>query len=170
MSAGGRIVVIGLGNEFRRDDGAGPAVLGLLRTRPLRDVELLASDGEPAGLLTAWTGAELAIVVDAMTGSPPSPGRLHRIGGRIAGPAPGVAVRQAASSHGLGLREAIELGEVLGRLPGRLILHGVEAADLALGTGLSAPVAASLDGLARAVLRDIPAGRGGLGAAAGAAP
>jgi hydrogenase maturation protease len=166
VSPGGRIVIIGLGNEFRRDDGAGLAVLGLLRTRPLRDVELLASDGEPAGLLTSWTGAELAIVVDAMTGSPPSPGRLHR----ITGLAPGTGVSQAASSHGLGLREAIGLGEVLERRPARLILHGVEAADLALGTGLSPPVAASMGRLAEAVLRDVPAARGGLGGATGTGP
>ncbi len=75
----------------------------------------------------------------------------------------------AASSHGLGLGEAVSLGAVLGRLPGRLVLHGVEAADLDLGEGLSPPVAASLGTLAEAVLRDIPASRGGLRGSAPAA-
>ena len=58
---------------------------------------------------------------------------------------------------------------MLGRLPGQLILHGVEAGDLALGEGLSPVVAASLGTLAEAVLRDIPASRGGLRGSAHAA-
>ena len=165
VNDGGRIVVIGLGNEFRRDDGAGPAVIELLRAGPLRDVELLVSEGEPGGLLTDWTGASLAVVVDAVVASPAVPGRLHRVEAgldRADDPAAGLAWGPAASSHGLGLGEAVSLGAVLGRLPGRLILHGVEAADLDLGEGLSPPVAASLGTLAEAVLRDIPASRGGL--------
>ncbi len=180
MNGDGRIVVIGLGNEFRRDDGAGPAVIELLRARPLRDVELLVSEGEPGGLLTDWTGAALAIVVDAIVASPAAPGRLHRMepglgqaddpaAGLAWGPAAGLDWGPAASSHGLGLSEAVSLGAVLGRLPGRLILHGVEAADLAQGEGLSPVVAASLGTLAEAVLRDIPASRGGVRGSAHAA-
>ncbi len=164
MSGAGRIVVIGLGNEFRRDDGAGPAVVELLRAYPLRDVELLVSEGEPGGLLTDWTGASLAVVVDAVLASPAVPGRRHRVEAGLDGtddPAAGLAWGPAASSHGLGLGEAVSLGKVLGRLPARLILHGVEAAHLDLGEGLSPAVAASLGPLAEAVLRDIPASHGG---------
>ena len=114
----GRIVVIGLGNEFRRDDGAGPAVVELLRARPLRDVDLLVSEGEPGGLLTDWTGASLAVVVDAIVASPAVPGRLHRVEAgldRADDPAAGLAWGPAASSHGLGLGEAVSLGAALGR-------------------------------------------------------
>lgn len=160
MPQDGRIVIIGLGNEFRRDDGAGPAVIERLRNRPLRAVDLLVSDGEPGGLLTEWTGAALAIVVDAMVAAHPVPGRLHRLEASLAGEAP-VGWPSAASSHGLGVAEAVGLGQVLGRLPGRLLLHGVEASDLALGEGLSPAVAAVLPALEQAVLRDVPAGHGG---------
>ena len=165
MSGAGRIVVIGLGNEFRRDDGAGPAVVELLRAYPLRDVELLVSEGEPGGLLTDWTGASLAVVVERGARVPGGPGPAAP--GGEAGldgtddPAAGLAWGPAASSHGLGLGEAVSLGKVLGLLPARLILHGVEAAHLDLGEGLSPAVAASLGPLAEAVLRDIPASHGG---------
>lgn len=45
--------------------------------------------------------------------------------------------------------------DALDRLPGRLIVHAVEAADLSQGTGLTPAVAAVIDTLATAVLRDL---------------
>ncbi len=72
-------MVIGVGNEFRRDDGAGPAVLARLRGRVPGGVELLVSDGEPARLIEAWAGAALAVIVDAVRAEPAVPGRLHRL-------------------------------------------------------------------------------------------
>jgi hydrogenase maturation protease len=46
-------VVTGIGNEFRRDDGAGPAVVGQLRGRVPSGVELVITDGEPTRLVEA---------------------------------------------------------------------------------------------------------------------
>jgi hydrogenase maturation protease len=149
----GRVAVIGVGNEFRRDDGIGPAVVAWLRGRVPGTVDLLVSDGDPARLIEAWSGADLAVVVDAVRASPAVPGRLHRLilgEGNPAEPCP-------VSSHGLGLGEAVGLAQALGRLPGRLIVHAVEAADLSTGTGLSPAVAAAADALAAAVLADVSA-------------
>ena len=95
----GRAVVIGVGNEFRRDDGAGPAVLARLHGRVPGGVELLVSDGEPAGLIAAWAGAPLAVIVDAVRAEPSVPGRLHRLVLHGAG----TAEVRPVSSHGLGL-------------------------------------------------------------------
>jgi Ni,Fe-hydrogenase maturation factor len=93
---GGTAVVIAIGNEFRRDDGAGPAVLLKLR------------DLVPAG-------------VD------------------------------------LGLDDAIGLALALDRMPGRLIVHAIEAADLSQGPGLTPEVAAAVDPVASAILEDLGA-------------
>jgi Ni,Fe-hydrogenase maturation factor len=42
VRSGGKLaVVIGVGNEFRRDDGTGPAVIGRLRDRVPPGVELV---------------------------------------------------------------------------------------------------------------------------------
>jgi hydrogenase maturation protease len=148
---GPRTVVIGVGNEFRRDDGAGPAVLAMLRGQVPRGTELVVSDGEPARMIEAWHGAALAVVVDAVRAEPAVPGRLHRLVlDREAAAPPG-----ALSSHGLGLEDAIGLALALDRMPGRLIVHAVEAADLGLGAGLTPAVAAVIDALAAAVLRDL---------------
>ena len=58
--------MIGVGNEFRRDDGAGPAVLASLRDRVPPGVDLVLTDGEPTRLIEAWTGAAVAVVIDAV--------------------------------------------------------------------------------------------------------
>lgn len=146
-------MVIGVGNEFRRDDGAGPAVVGRLRDRVPPDVELVITDGEPTRLVEAWTGAALAVVVDAVRAAPPQPGTIHR----FVVDRPGTGTERAASSHGLGLDDAVSLAVALDRMPGRLIVHAIEAADLTQGTGLTPTVAAAVDVVADAILGDIRA-------------
>ena len=150
-----RVVVgIGVGNEFRRDDGAGPAVVASLRDRVPPGVGLVLTDGEPTRLIEAWTGAALAVVIDAVCAHPPRPGQVHRF---VVDRPMGETTR-AASSHGFGLDDAVGLALALDRMPGRLIVHAIEAADLTQGTGLTPPVAAAIDDVASAVLRDIRGG------------
>ncbi len=156
-----RTVIIGIGNEYRCDDGVGPAVIASLRGRLPPDVELLISDGEPAALLEDWADAGLVIVVDAVAGN--HPGLLHRMvltgadSGPSAGAEPGLGAGdgEPASSHGLGLGTAVELAAALGRLPATLIVHAVEAANFGQGLGLSPAVAAAMEELTTAVLADI---------------
>ena len=80
------VVVIGVGNEYRRDDGAGLAVVTSLRDRVPPGVGSCATYGEPTRPTQAWTGAALAVVVDAVRADPPRPGRVHRF---VLGPAAG---------------------------------------------------------------------------------
>ena len=149
--AAAETVVIGIGNEFRRDDGVGPLIVARLRDRVPPSVRLVINDGEPSRLLDAWTGAALAIVVDAVRAQPPHPGRAHRfVLDRPRGGAP-----RSPGSHGLGLDDAIGLALALDRMPGRLIVHAIEALDLAPGTGLTPPVAAAASAVTAAVLADM---------------
>ena len=156
MSGPGRgpVVVIGIGNEYRRDDGAGPAVIGQLRGLVPAGIELVITDGEPVRLVEAWTGAVLAVVVDAVCAEPSHPGRIHRF--VVDQP---VGAARPASSHGFGLDDAIGLALALDRMPSRLIVHAIEAADLTQGIGLTPPVAASVRAVATAILDDIGASR-----------
>ena len=62
---------------------------------------------------------------------------------------------RTASSHGFGLDDAIRLALALDRMPGRLIVHAIEAADLTQGTSLTPLVAAAVDEVTGAVLSDI---------------
>ncbi|WP_406289462.1 hydrogenase maturation protease [Embleya sp. NBC_00896] len=157
MGVAFRIAVIGVGNEFRRDDGVGWAVVARLAERagmrpPPDGMILAACDGDPARLIALWTGADLALVVDAATSRPPRPGHVRRLEAtdeqlsHLGG---------ATSTHGLGLGEAVALSRMLGHLPRHLVVYAVEVADTGLGTGLSAPVAAVVEPLAERIAQEI---------------
>ena len=137
-----RSVVIGVGNTFRRDDGIGPAVVARLRElqpgdASLSGVSLAVSDGEPSQMIDLWGDAELAVVADAVRDSRvPSGHRYELTVDALTGTVPG-----AASSHGIGLGDTVELAQALGRMPARLAVLAVVGRDFGFGTGLSAEVA-----------------------------
>jgi hydrogenase maturation protease len=57
----------------------------------------------------------------------------------------------AGGSHGFGVAEAVELSRVLGRLPRRLVVVGVEAGTFGQGAALSREVERAVGGALRAV-------------------
>jgi hydrogenase maturation protease len=142
--------VIGIGNELRRDDGIGPAVAAEIQRRQIPGVRVVISQGEPTGLLDAWAGVRLAVVIDAVVGEPATPGRWHRITTDRLSPLTGTA-----GTHGLGVPEAMELGRVLDRMPQQLIVYAIEVADVSIGVELSAALAASVPVLVDAVLGEL---------------
>jgi hydrogenase maturation protease len=141
----GRRVVIGVGNEYRRDDGFGPRVLAELSGLQARDalpstVELRVSDGEPARLLELWAGAELAVVVDAVRAD----GRTGEWVELTLHHDAGLPDELAVSSHGIGLGTTVALASVMDRLPRRLVLLAVFGGEFGFGPGLSVPVEAAV--------------------------
>jgi hydrogenase maturation protease len=159
-------VLIGIGNSYRRDDGVGAAVADAVSEISPAGVFVLACDGEPAALIEAWSDAEHVVLVDAVRAggaadaSDAVPGRIHRrvlvppdTARAAAWPAPG-----AASSHRMGVADALRLAAALDRLPRRLTAFGVEAADIGYGPGLSPAVEAAMPGLVRAVLAELGVG------------
>jgi hydrogenase maturation protease len=144
-SAGPR-VVIGVGNEYRRDDGLGPLVVaGLAGRQPsdhrLAGVDLRISDGEPTRLIDLWTGATIAVVIDAVLDEDHHAGRCHELVldtfHELAGDAP-------AGSHAVSLGSTVALARVLDRLPRRLIVLAVSGTAFGFGQGLTPPVAAAV--------------------------
>lgn len=135
---------LGLGNPLRRDDGAGPAVAARVAGHMPEEVEVRTLAGEAIELLDAWTGRERVIVVDAVCSGAP-PGTVHRLD---ATDAPLPAVWASLSSHGLGLAAAIELSRALGRLPGRLLIYGIEGEDFLPGDGLTPAVESAVETVA----------------------
>jgi hydrogenase maturation protease len=143
-----RTVVIGVGNVYRRDDGVGPTVASLL-TGTLPGVEIVETDGEATGLLELWTGARIAIVVDAVRVADATPGRIHRLDvSDLAARVPGTA-----HSHVVRLGDVVELARALDRLPERLLIFAVEVVDTGYGLGLSTAVAAATATVADEITR-----------------
>ncbi|MGW5118581.1 hydrogenase maturation protease [Streptomyces noursei] len=154
-----RTAVIGVGNDHRRDDGVGWAVVAELARRRLPPgVAVFRTDGEPTRLISAWEGAQRAILVDAARSGRCRPGHLHRL--RLPGALP-PGPFHGTSSHGLTLGHAVELARVLGRLPGELLLYAVEAADTGPGTALSPAVASAVRPLAARIEGDLAVLHGG---------
>lgn len=150
------VVVIGVGNTFRRDDAAGLEVARIISDAPLDGVTAHIHEGTPDELIELWEGADLAIVVDAVRGTG-VPGNTHRIEvgtERI----PERARRD--SSHALGIGDVVELARALRRLPKRLVLIGIEAEEVDAGVGLTPAVAVAVDALARDLLAECGEAKG----------
>jgi hydrogenase maturation protease len=139
------MMVTGLGNEFRHDDA-----VGLIAARWLRKQGVAAEEhhGDPAALLDRWYGREGLILIDAIS-SGAVPGMLHRLDASVS-PLPRELLK--TSTHAVGLADAVELSHVLGTLPARVLVFGVDAGDLTAGVGLSAEVERALPGLVEAVV------------------
>jgi hydrogenase maturation protease len=146
------VIVLGVGNEWRRDDGAGPACARLLADRLPPDVEVATAAGETTEVLTLLEGREQAIVIDAVS-SPAPPGTIHRIDVH-SDPLPAAFSR--LSSHGFGLAEAIELARALGKLPARVTVYGIEGEDFGDGEGLTPAVLRAVQRVAGDVAILIP--------------
>jgi hydrogenase maturation protease len=144
--------VIGVGNALRGDDGVGLDVVRRLRGRAEAvGIGVRQLEGEGIGLLDAWHGARAVVLVDGVR-SGADPGAIHRI--EVTDRPIPAGLRSSSSTHAVGVGEAIELARALGRLPGRLVLYGVEGGGFETGGGLSAAVAAVVDDLADIVLAE----------------
>jgi len=145
-----RIVVIGIGNPDRGDDGFGRAVAMRLRGRLPAPVRLIEADGEATVLLDRLGEADAAILVDAaLSGS--APGEIQRFD-VVRAPLP--AAKYGLSTHGFGLAEAVELARTLGTLPDRCVVYAVEARSFELGAPLSAELKSAVETVAAQVLAE----------------
>ena len=153
--AGARTLVrvVGVGNRWRRDDAAGLAVAERLRDTLPAGVEVVEREGEPAALIEAWEGADAVWVIDAVSSGSP-PGTVHRV---EAGGTPLPASLFRASTHALGLADAVELARALGRLPAELVVLGIEGCNLEAGEGISPEVAAAVERVAATVRQEVEA-------------
>jgi len=132
----GQVLVVGVGNRYRRDDGVGLVTAGRLRLLVPAGVHVVTHEGEPLSLLALWQAADAVWLVDAAAPAG-APGTVHRF---EASDRPLSFERCRCSTHALDLAEIIELARALGVLPPRLIVYGIEGADFGVGEGLSPAV------------------------------
>jgi hydrogenase maturation protease len=153
-AAGGGAALTGaavcLGSRYRGDDAVGPEAADRLLAA---GANLLDCADEPTRLLDLWEGLDTLVVVDAVsTGAPP--GTLHRVD---AGSGPLPRDLRLASTHALGVADALELGRALGRAPRRVVVLGVEGRAFGMGEQMTPAVESALDGLVASVLAELGA-------------
>lgn len=148
-----RALVIGVGNAYRSDDGAGLAVAGQVRAAGLPGVTVTEFEGEPVSLIGAWDGAPAVYLADAVS-SGGEPGTVYRFDA-AAGLPP--APLRHRGTHAFSLADVVELGRVLGRLPARLIAFGIEGAEFSAGTGMSPQAARGARAAAAQLIAELTA-------------
>jgi len=129
-------VIIGVGNEYRRDDGVGAVIARRLRAQLPGEIKVLEASGEGASLLEAWQGATSVVLLDAAKSGAP-PGTIHRFDASTE-PIPSAFLNY--STHAFSVAEAVELSRVLHELPPHLIVYGIEGSNFEAGVGLSPAV------------------------------
>ena len=145
------ILVIGIGNAYRSDDGVGLVAAQRLRDQASKSFRVLEHNGEGADLMECWEAADAVILLDAVQ-SGAKPGTLHRWNASRR-PLPARTFR--GSSHAFSLVAAVELARVLRPLPQHLIVYGVEGRDFRAGMGLSYEAEEAVSELVARVLKEV---------------
>ena len=128
------VLVLGLGNPLRGDDGIGPRVVKELTHRGLPE-GVMALDGGAGGL-------DLLPVLEGGTRFTPAQARLTEAADRF-------------SLHHAGLSEVLALANALGQALPEMVIFGVQPAEVGWKEGLSPAVEAMLPVLTDAVLKEI---------------
>jgi hydrogenase maturation protease len=153
MSASDRplMLVVGIGNPDRGDDGVGPAVVRRLRGRYPPGISVLERGGDALALIEDWKGFSAVIVVDAMA-QITEPGRIHRLE-LTSNPLP--IAFAPPSTHVFGLAETVELARNLHRLPPFLVAYLVEGEQFETGGPLSPAIAKTVDEVVERIITEI---------------
>jgi hydrogenase maturation protease len=146
-----QILVIGLGNDYRGDDAVGHVVARKLKAIGADNIRIVEESGEGAALIEAWKGANFVILIDAVH-SGGSAGSLHRFDVESQ-PIPTGYFQY--STHALSVAEAVELARVLGQLPAKLIVYGIEGKTFDSGAGLSQEVQEAVEELVRRLREEL---------------
>ena len=151
------VIVLGLGNLLRRDEGLGIRALERLRACYTLPNTVQLVDGGTLGLelLSYLEGTERVLILDAaLTNGPP--GTLLRVAGEQIPSFFGMRT----SAHEIALADLLAVMKLRGSELRDLVLWGMQPATLEPGWELSEPVAAYLDALVAAVVTEL--GRWGL--------
>ncbi len=151
MDITGPILLIGVGNEYRTDDGLGILAAREIRRRNYAGVCVLEASGEGAALLESWKGYDRVLIVDAIC-SGATKGTVHRIDLATKNIKRGFL---SHSSHSFGVGEAVEMARQLHQLPPILLLYGIEGCQFDAGSGLTNDVVRSIPRLLGLIEADI---------------
>lgn len=153
-TATGTVVVLGLGNLLRRDEGLGIRALTRLDERYALPDSVRLVDGGTLGLdlLSYIENAARVLILDAaLTDGPP--GTLLR----IAGDQVPAFFGMRTSPHEVGLPDLLAVARLRGTEPGELVVIGMQPSALELGWELSDVVAERLDAMVDAAVDELRA-------------
>ncbi|MFH2036621.1 MAG: hydrogenase maturation protease [Candidatus Zixiibacteriota bacterium] len=147
-----QIVIVGFGNEFRKDDGLGLYVARRLKNEMPGGINIVEGIHDGYALLNTWDKSSTVFIIDcAVSGK--KPGTIYRFDAlheKIPSD-----LFDGFSTHTISLIDAIELADILEKLPEGLFVYGVEGKDYSTGVGLTPEIQISADQLAEDILSEI---------------
>jgi hydrogenase maturation protease len=146
-----KILIIGIGNEYRSDDGVGIEVARTIREKHFPGVAVREESGDAAAIMEAWQGYENVILVDAIS-SGAEPGTIVVLDGnkKIA-----PSYQFHCSTHAFGVGEAIALAKAMNTLPTKLLIYGIEGAEFSTRKSLSRVVQKAVPSLVALFTREV---------------
>lgn len=148
------VVVLGMGNVLRRDEGLGIRALERLQEQYALPAGVRLVDGGTLGLdlLSYLEDADRVLVLDAaLTDGPP--GTLIRVAGDDAPAYFGIRT----SPHEIALPDLLAVAKLRGTTPPELVVLGMHPESIELGWELSDAVTAALGDLVKAAVAELRA-------------
>jgi hydrogenase maturation protease len=146
-----KLVVIGIGNDYRHDDVAGLVVARWIKEHAPGSCVVHEQIGEGTALMQLWKDAGRVIAIDAVQSGAPA-GTIHHFDPNV-DPVPAPTFRD--STHAFGLVEAIALSRTLAQLPSSLVVYGIEGENFDAGTGISPSVLNGINKLVEKLRQEI---------------
>ncbi len=145
------MLLIGIGNEYRSDDGLGPFIAKKVLEKKLPNVVVKTGSGEGAALMESWKGYEDVIIVDAVL-SGAKPGTVFRLNASEE-PVPVNIFHN--STHIFSVAEAIELARSMKKMPSSIMILGIEGESFKYGSAISPSVKNSVKQVYEEIVRYI---------------
>ena len=143
-------VIIGLGNQFRSDDGVGWAVADALLGTTDLNVPIYKEQGDIQILLELFGRFSKVYTIESIH-SPAPPGTWRRLNGLVEC----MDEMPTTSTHGFGLPQAIALARQLHLLPEHLTIYGIVAESFIVNNELSSAVRRTVPIVASEILKEL---------------
>jgi len=150
------ILIAGIGNIYRRDDGVGILVARAIKDRINTNTKSginvdIVEMNDPSLLIDILQSYDKAIIIDAVMGnSMDRIGTIHTLSYRDIIDNSGDEI--VTSTHTIDLRELVMLIGMIYNDDKDLILIGIEGHDFGMGEGLSPELKYRIDGIVSAVI------------------
>jgi hydrogenase maturation protease len=145
-------IFIGVGNEFRGDDGVGLLIARRFDEMDIPGITVREENGEGAALMESWKDAGAVFLFDAVSTGNHPPGTVFRFD----------ALKEKIpadffhySTHHFSVAEAIELARTLNQLPPCLMVYGVEGVNFTYAKQLTPEVEKAVLEIINLVLLDL---------------
>lgn len=147
-----RIIVLGLGNILFQDEGIGVRAADTIRAAGAFPENVEVLDGGTLGLdLLAYFQHDVKMIILDAVRSGKTPGSLVRLEGDQI-PA---ALAQKMSMHQLGLQDLMAASRLRGSLPQKVVLWGMQPAEIDWGMELSPICAVAFPQFVEAAVHEI---------------